>query len=113
MGLTKHFGNYFIGAFAGVILLALSVTFIILTGNIEYNGLFDKIDILMIIFLFGGFIVQGATEEILCRGIVLHTLREKTSVGVAIAVSTILFIILHWSSLFDGDIGRTKRLTKN
>lgn len=101
MGLTKHFGNYFIGAILGVILLALSVATIVLTGNIEYHGFFENADILMILLLIGGFIVQGATEEILCRGIVLHALKEKTSVWIAIAVSTILFIMPHWSSLFD------------
>ena len=57
----------------------------------------------MIILLIGGFIIQGATEEILCRGIVLHALREKAPLWIAIAVSTILFIIPHWSSLFEGD----------
>ena len=102
MGLTKYFGNYFIGALAGILLLALSVLVIVLTGSIEYHGVFEQIDVLMILLLFGGFIVQGATEEILCRGIMLHTLKEKTSVWIAIAVSTVLFIIPHWSSLFDG-----------
>ena len=104
MGLTKHFGNYFIGAIIGVILLALSVGAIVLTGSIKYYGIFENVDIVMILLLFGGFIIQGATEEILCRGIVLHTLKEKTSIGIAIAVSTILFIIPHWSSLFAGDV---------
>ena len=104
IGLTKHFGNYFIGAIIGVILLALSVVAIVLTGNIKYHGIFENVDIIMILLLFGGFIIQGATEEILCRGIVLHTLKEKTSIGIAIAVSTILFIIPHWSSLFAGDV---------
>ena len=104
MGLTKHFGNYFIGAFIGVILLTLSVVAIVLTGSIKYYGIFENVDIVMILLLFGGFIIQGATEEILCRGIVLHTLKEKTSIGIAIAVSTILFIIPHWSSLFAGDV---------
>lgn len=102
MGLTKRFGNYFIGAIVGFILLALSVAATVLTGNIEYHGVFENVDVLMILLLFGGFIIQGATEEILCRGIVLHTLKEKTSVWIAIAVSTVLFIIPHWSSLFDG-----------
>ncbi|MDD6071065.1 MAG: type II CAAX endopeptidase family protein [Clostridiales bacterium] len=102
MGLTKRFGNYFIGAFVGVILLALSVAAIVLTGNMEYHGIFENVDVLMILLLFGGFIIQGATEEILCRGIVLHALKEKTSVWIAIAVSTVLFIMPHWSSLFDG-----------
>lgn len=102
MGLTKRFGNYFIGIIAGVILLAISVFVIVLTGNIEYHGFFENADILMIILLIGGFIIQGATEEFLCRGIVLHSLKEKTPLWLAIAVSTILFIVPHWSSLFEG-----------
>ena len=32
----------------------------------------------------------------------LHTLKEKALTWLAIAVSTVLFIIPHWSSLFDG-----------
>lgn len=101
MGLTKRLGNYFIGVLVGVLLLAVSVVTIVFTGNIKYHGTYNNADILMILLLFGGFIIQGATEEILCRGIVLHTLKEKTSVAVAIDVSTILFIIPHCSSLFE------------
>lgn len=101
MGLTKHFGNYFIGAFIGIVLLAISVAVIILTGNIKYNGIFTNVDIPLILLLLGGFIIQGATEEFLCRGIVLHTLKEKTPTWFAIMVSTILFIIPHWSSLIE------------
>lgn len=103
MGLTKHFGSYFIGAAVGIFLLALSVVVIVLTGNIEYHGIFENADILLIILLIGGFMIQGATEEILCRGIVLHTVKEKTSLGAAIAVSTVMFVIPHWSSLFAGE----------
>lgn len=103
MGLTKHFGSYFIGTITGVLLLAISVVAIILTGNIKYHGVFENADILVIILFIGGFIIQGATEEFLCRGIVLHTLKEKTSLWIAIAVSTVMFVIPHWSSLFAGE----------
>lgn len=101
MGLTKHFGNYFIGAFIGVLLLAISVGAIVLTSNIEYRGIYENADIMLIFLLIGGFVIQGATEEILCRGIVLHALKEKTSIWIAIDVSTILFIMPHCSSLFE------------
>lgn len=104
MGLTKQFGNYFIGLIAGVLLLAVSVIAIILTGNIEYQGIFENADIFVIVLLIGGFIIQGATEEILCRGIVLHALKEKTSTWIAIVVSTIMFVVPHLSSLFEGEI---------
>ena len=104
MGLTKRFGNYFIGIISGVILLAVSVFAIVLTGNIEYKGIFENADILMIILLFGGFIIQGATEEFLCRGVVFHSLKEKTSLAVAMDISTLMFVIPHLSSLFDGGV---------
>lgn len=78
------------------------MVFVICREEQNNEGFFEKADILIIILLIGGFIVQGATEEILCRGIVLHTLKEKTPTWIAIAISTILFIIPHWSSLFEG-----------
>ena len=104
MGLTNHFGNYFIGAIIGVLLLAVSVVAIILTGNIEYHGVFENSDILVIVLLIGGFVVQGATEEILCRGVVFRSLKEKTSLAIAMDISTLMFIIPHLSSLFDGGV---------
>lgn len=102
IGLTKHFGSYFIGAVLGILFLAVSVIAVILTGSIEFVGVFENPNIPLIILLTGGFVVQGATEEILCRGIVFHSLKEKTSVGVAANISTALFIIPHLSSLFVG-----------
>ena len=104
MGLTNHFGNYFIGAIIGVLLLAVSVVAIILTGNIEYHGVFENADILVIVLLIGCFVVQGATEEILCRGVVFRSLKEKTSLAIAMDISTLMFIIPHLSSLFDGGV---------
>lgn len=100
MGLTKCFGNYFIGALSGVFLLFVTIVAIVLTGSVEYYGVFDNPDIPIIVLTIGGFVVQGATEEILCRGIVLHALKERTSAWLAIVVSTILFILPHCSSLF-------------
>ena len=102
MGLSKEIGTYFIGIAMSVFLLVLSVVIIVMTGKIRYQGIFEKPDVLMIILLTGGFMIQGATEEILCRGIVLHALKEKTSLLMAMNVSTILFILPHWSSLFAG-----------
>ncbi len=104
MGITKHFGSYFIGAGIGVFLLFISVVAIVFTGAIEFYGIFENIDWLMIFLLIGGFIIQGATEEILCRGMVLHALKEKTSLWIAVTVSTIVFILPHGPALFQGEI---------
>lgn len=104
MGLSKKISTYFMGIAVSVLLLALSVVTIVKTGNIKYQGIFENVDIFMIILLTGGFMIQGATEEILCRGLVLHALKEKTSLLTAVIVSTILFILPHWSSLFAGEM---------
>ena len=104
MGITKRIGNYFVGIIAGVLLLAVSLAVILMTGSITYHGVYENINIPVILLFFGGFIIHGAMEEILCRGLVLHALKEKTSLALAVAVSTVLFIIPHWSSLFAGEI---------
>ena len=104
MGLTKGFGSYFVGILASILLLAVSVIAIILTGNMEYGGFIENADLPAILLLIGGFVIQGATEEILCRGLVFHALKEKASLPAAIIVSTIVFIIPHWSSLFASGI---------
>lgn len=102
IGLTKHIGSYMAGILTAVLLLIISVGFIIATGNIQYCGLWEKTDIPIILLFGGGFIIQGAMEELLCRGFLLHTLKEKTSLPVAIGISTVMFIIPHLSSLFAG-----------
>ncbi len=104
MGLSKRFDTYFIGIAISIFLLTLSVAIIVMTRNIKYQGIFENADFLRVILLTGGFIIQGATEEILCRGIVLHALKERTSLATAMIVSTILFILPHWSSLFAGEM---------
>ena len=102
MGITGRFGNYFIGAAAGVLLVGISVLAVILTGTIKYHGVFKSIDFAVIFLMLGGFIVQGATEEILCRGVVLFSLKDKTPLPVAIGVSTLVFMLPHLSTLTDG-----------
>ena len=71
MGVTKRFGNYFVGIAAGLLLAGISVLAVMLTGTIKYHGIFRSINFAVILLMFGGFVVQGATEEILCRGLAL------------------------------------------
>lgn len=68
MGLTNRLEHYLIGAFIGILLVSLSVLSVIRTGNLAYLGTAENADISLIIRLIGGFIVQGAAEEMLCRG---------------------------------------------
>lgn len=104
MGVTKKLGSYFIGAALSIALLAASVAIIILAGGFEFCGIFANINFGMLLLFVGGFVIQGAMEEFLCRGLVLHSLKDKVHIIVTIGVSTLVFILPHWSSLFAGEI---------
>ena len=102
MGITKQIGNYFVGAAAAILLVGLSVLAVMLTGAIKYHGIFKSIDFAMILLMLGGFIIQGAMEEILCRGLVLMSLKDKVPLPIGIGVSTVVFIIPHLPALSEG-----------
>lgn len=104
LGFTKNFGGYFIGCGVAVVLLGISAGIITLAGALKWNGLFASIDIPLILLYFGGFIFQGLYEEVLCRGILLQTLRRKLPLPLAIGISCLPFIILHLSSMQDGGV---------
>ena len=103
IGITQKFGTYFAGAAAGVLLVGISALAVMLTGTIQYHGIFKNIHFTIIMLMLGGFVVQGAMEELLFRGLVLFSLKDKTPLPVAIGVSTLLFIIPHLSALSEGE----------
>jgi hypothetical protein len=99
MGVTKHIGGWFIGALISMGLLAVCVAAIALTGSIRFDSVFNNPDISMILLMLGGFVIQGAAEEFLCRGLVLCSLRDKVPLPVAVGASMLAFIYPHWSTL--------------
>lgn len=104
LGLTNHVRSYFLGVLIAILMLLIIIGLIILTGAIEYHGIYEKKNILLIVLYGGGFIIQGAMEELLCRGYLFHTLKNKVSMPIAIVISTIMFIVPHCSSLFAGEM---------
>lgn len=103
MGVTKHIGGWFAGSLIGAELLAVCIAAVMLTGSIRFDGVFTNLDIPMILFMFGGFVIQGAAEEFLCRGFVLCSLKGKVPMPVAVALSTLAFIYPHWSTLRESE----------
>ena len=99
LGFTKKAGTYLIGGVAGAVLVTVCVAAVVLTGAITYNGVFGSIDKTYILLMLGGFVFQGAMEEVLCRGIVLNLLKDKAPTPVAVAVSTAMFILPHVSNM--------------
>lgn len=99
LGFSRPVGSYFAGAIAGAFFLVVIVALTVLTGSIRYNGVFANIDTVMVVLMLGGFVLQGALEEVLCRGIVQQLLQKKTSIPVAVGVSAALFTVPHISNM--------------
>lgn len=102
MGINRYFGSYLIGIGISVFLLLLCIGIMILAGKIEYCGISEKSNLKLLLLFIGGFVIQGAMEEVFCRGFMLHALREKTTIQMAVLISTVVFVLPHWSSLFSG-----------
>ena len=99
LGFTGNPVSYLTGALTGAVLVLISTIVIVLTGAIKFNGVFDKINIPMVVAMLICYVLQGAMEEILCRGVVHQLLIKKTSVPVTIGVSAALFTIPHLSGM--------------
>lgn len=99
MGVNGRIGGWFIGALIGIGLLLVCVAAIALTGSIRFEGLFRSADVTVLLLMFGGYAVQGATEEFLCRGLVLGSLRDRVPLPAAVAASTAAFIVPHLGML--------------
>lgn len=99
LGFTGNPVSYLTGALIGAVLVLISTIVIVLTGAIKFNGVFDKINIPMVVAMLICYVLQGAMEEILCRGVVHQLLIKKTSVPVTIGVSAALFTIPHLSGM--------------
>ena len=95
LGFTQKVGSYITGVITGTVLVVISVLLVVLAGAISYNGVFENINNGFILLMLGGFICQGAMEEVLCRGIVMGLLMKRTSASVAIGLSSAMFIIPH------------------
>lgn len=102
IGINKPFSSFFVGAAAGALLVCLSAVLIILTGKIEFHGVFKEIAVVKILLLSCSFLVQSTAEELLCRGLIFLPLMKKTSFTLAYLVSTAMFIIPHLSSFESG-----------
>ena len=103
MGVTKQIGGWFVGALIGVGLLTVCAAAIMLTGSIRFEGLSKGTSTATLALMLGGFIIQGAAEEFLCRGLVLCSLKDRVPLPAAIAASTLAFVYPHWSTLRDSE----------
>lgn len=102
IGLNKKVFDYGYGVLIGSILITLSVILAVIFKGIEYKGFYENINYINILIFLGGFIIQGATEEIMVRGFLMTSLTKKVSLKASVIITSVLFTVLHFGTLLEG-----------
>ena len=97
MGITKKhcIPNYLFGLIIGFFIFSLIVLFNVLLGGMKFVGANSNILIYYIIIYFIAYGIQGASEELLCRGYLMNSIGANHSVLLAIFTSSFVFALLH------------------
>lgn len=101
LGLPKAraVGRYATGALVGLVMFAASVALVgapgMLTFEAESGGLRGLAAFAPIALILVGWVVQGAAEEVLCRGLILPVVGARFGVVAGVVVSSLVFALLH------------------
>ena len=103
LGFNKKLVDYFKGFLPAIISLLSIIVILMMLGQIHFEGFNKNIDFKLLFLFLGGFIIQGAMEETLCRGFLMTQLNKKVGKHLSILISFIAFSFPHFSSfLQDG-----------
>ena len=98
MGFVKHHAviEYVVGFAVGLSMFGLVMLFCKPFGAFKLSLTPNLTSLIPSLILFlGGFVVQGFSEEVLCRSYLLNSLCPKTGAPIAVAISSIAFSLLH------------------
>ena len=91
--------EYIKGLLIGAAAFIAAYAICILTGSVNMNvGTITGANILYVIGFFGGYLIQGMAEEVICRGYFMVSLTRRYHVSTAVILSAVLFSLLHSSN---------------
>lgn len=91
----KCVSEYLWGLLIGAVIFTLAVIICVITGTLTFNGIGEGFSIGMFVLFFLGFMVQGMSEEVLCRGYLMVSIARRSSLPVAIIANALFFAALH------------------
>lgn len=100
MGFKKKHAvrDYLIGLLIGFAMFSAVVLINVLTGSMAFEGLNPNLTgagIAFILLFFVGFVIQGASEEIIVRGYFMTSIGSKHNIWLAVIISSVAFGLLH------------------
>lgn len=100
IGLDKNIKTFFKGILIGIVSLSLIIVPLLMCGAIKFNGINNNINWLFFLLYLFGYLIQSFMEELICRGYLLHRLKEKIPTLLAITISILFFSICHFDKMF-------------
>ena len=96
LGLSRPFAKeYGIGALLGLLLFGVYIAFSMIFGKLTFLGISERFSLPTVLLLLLGYLVQGFSEEILCRGYFMTSLCRSLPLPFALVVSSLFFALLH------------------
>ncbi len=103
IGFSGNPADYLAGASLAAVLLLIITGICCFCGSISFSGWNTNVSIKSILLWILAFGIQGAAEEIMCRGFLFHSLKDNISVPAAVLISSAAFIFPHLPSLIGSD----------
>lgn len=85
--------EYLYGLGLGLVMIVVAVGIAYATGAITFS--IQKVNVGLLILYFIGYMIQGASEEVLCRGYLMVSIARKNPLWLAVLSSSAFFALLH------------------
>lgn len=87
--------DYLIGFGVGFALFSAAVLLCALTGALRIDGFSGTFNIGMFVLFIMGYMLQGMSEEVICRGYLMVSIGRRYSMWVAVLSNSLIFAALH------------------
>lgn len=87
--------NYLVGLAIGAAAFSAAVLIVVLSGNASFAGAGAISSPLWYALIVLGWVLQGAQEEIICRGWLMNSLSAKLPVWAAVVINSAFFSLMH------------------
>ena len=87
--------EYLIGMGGGFILFSVAVLICVVTGTMKFNGISENFSFGIFLLYLLGYMVQGMSEEALCRGYFMVSMSRRYPVAAGIMANSLIFASLH------------------
>lgn len=88
-------GRYLRGLGWGVAMILAALAIACLMGGMRFDGLNGQIAWGTLLLFFIGFLFQGMSEEVICRGVIMVSAANRAPLWIGVALNSVLFAAMH------------------